>query len=140
MKKLKLLWKILKSINAEQIVTGFLTFVLVAALAFTFIEPSIETYGDALWYCFTVVTTIGFGDLYAVTTLGRILTMVLGLYGIFIIALVPGILISFYTEFLKIKANESTVVFLEKLERLDELSKEELREISNKVKEKKYKL
>lgn len=140
MKKLRLLWKILKSINAEKIVTGFLTFVLVVALAFTFIEPSIETYGDALWYCFTVVTTIGFGDLYAVTTLGRILTIVLGLYGIFIIALVPGILISFYTEFLKIKANESTVVFLEKLERLDELSKEELREISNKVKEKKYKL
>lgn len=140
MKKLKLLWKILKSIGAEKILTGFIGFILIMAGIFTFIEPNIDSYGDALWYCFAVVTTIGFGDLYAVTALGRVLTIILSLYGILIIALIPGVFVSFYMEFLKIKADESMMSFLDKLERLEELSKEELREISEKVKAKKYKI
>lgn len=140
MRKLKLLWKILKSVGAEKILIGFLGFVLIIAGVFTLIEPNMASYGDALWYCFAVVTTIGFGDIYAVTVIGRVLTIILSMYGILIIALIPGVFVSFYMEFLKIKADESMMDFLEKLERLEELPKEELIEISKKVKAKKHKL
>ncbi|MDA3732081.1 potassium channel family protein [Niameybacter massiliensis] len=140
MKKLKLVWKILKSTNADKIVISFFIFILFMGFIFELVEPSINSYGDSLWYCFTVVSTIGFGDFYAVTTLGRLLTVLLSFYGIFVIALIPGIVVSFYMEFMKIKANESTATFLEKLEHLEDLSKEELAEISAKVREKKYKM
>lgn len=140
MKKLKILWKILKSTNADKIVISFIIFINIMAIAFTFVEPSITTYGDGLWYCFTIVSTIGFGDFYAVTTLGRICTIILSLYGILVIALIPGIIVSFYMEFIKQKSDDNISAFLEKLEHLEDLSKEELAEISSKVKSRKYKL
>lgn len=44
----------------------------------------------------SVVTTIGFGDIVVVTTIGRILSVVLGLYGLFIIAIITSIVVNYY--------------------------------------------
>ena len=57
-----------------------------------------------------------------------------------IVALIPGILVSYFIEFNKIKSNESVVAFLDQLEHLDTLSKEKLRELSKKVKNRRYRL
>ena len=62
------------------------------------VEPNITTFWDAMWYCFAVVTTIGFGDLYAITPLGRILTVVLGIYGIVVVAIMTSVIVNFYNE------------------------------------------
>lgn len=140
MKKLRLLWKIFKSVGADKIIVGFVLFILVVAYALKLIEPNITTFEDGIWYCFSVVTTIGFGDYYAVTTLGRGLTMVLGIYGLLVVGLIPGILVSYYLEFTKIKADTSIMNFLDKLEHLDQLDKNELKELSNKIKARKNKI
>ena len=47
---------------------------------------------------------------------------------------------SYFIEFNKIKSKESVVVFLDQLEHLETLSKEELRELSQKVKQRRYRL
>lgn len=140
MKKLRLLWRVFKTTDADKILIGFFGFVLLSAMIFVFVEPEIERYGDGIWYTFAVFTTIGFGDVVAVTPVGRILTILLGLYGIIIVALIPGILVNYYTEVSRIKANSSVAQFLDKLERLPELSKEDLEKISSAVKKKRYKL
>lgn len=136
MKKLKRLWKILKITNVDKMLIGFLLFILGISFVFLAAEPEVKTYGDALWYAFSVITTIGFGDYYAVTAVGRICTVVLGLYGILIVALIPGVVVSYYLEFIQNKMDETAGVFLEKL---DQLSKEELRDISEKIKKGRYK-
>lgn len=140
MKKTKILFKILKLFNIDKIVTSFIGFTFLAALGILLVEPTIHTYGDALWFCFTSVTTIGFGDYTAVTFLGRILIVVNALYGILVIALIPGILVSYFTEIMKMKADESIMVFLDKLEHLPELSTEELYELSIKAKERRIQM
>lgn len=140
MKKLRVLWQVFRSTDADRIILGFVGFVFLIAFILTMVEPSIHTFGDGLWYTFAVFTTIGFGDLVAVTALGRILTIILGLYGILVVALIPGLLVSYYTEINKMRANESVARFLQKLERLPDLSREELAEISAKVKERSYKM
>jgi len=61
-------------------------------------EDSITNIGDGLWYCFAVVTTIGFGDITAVTPIGRILTVILGIYGIIVVAVITSIIVNFYNE------------------------------------------
>ena len=61
-------------------------------------EENIESFPEALWYCFAVVTTIGFGDFVAVTPIGRILTVILGLYGIVVVAVITSIVVNFYNE------------------------------------------
>ena len=44
------------------------------------------------------MTTIGFGDFSAVTPLGRILSVILGIYGIIVVALITSIIVNFYGE------------------------------------------
>lgn len=43
---------------------------------------NITTFGDALWWSATTVTTVGYGDLYPVTTTGRFVAVALMLVGI----------------------------------------------------------
>jgi len=58
----------------------------------------IPSFEDALWYCFAIVTTIGFGDFTAATLTGRAISVVLGLYGIIVVALITSIIVNFYNE------------------------------------------
>lgn len=140
MKKLKLLWSILKRVEADKIFIGFIFFILLISFAIKFVEPGINTYSDSLWYCFAVVTTIGFGDFTVVTPIGKILSVVLSLYGIIIVALIPSIIVGYFMEFNKKNLNESTEIYLEKLENLDKLDKSELKELSDLIKKRRYKL
>lgn len=98
------------------------------------IEPNINSFFDSMWYCFNIITTIGLGDTIAVTVAGKILSVVLSIYAILIIAVIPGVLTSYYIESIKLRSNESMEKFMYDLERLPELSKEELIELSKKVK------
>ena len=61
-------------------------------------EPAIETFGDGLWYSFSVVTTIGFGDKVVVSTISRILSVILGIYGLLVVAVITSIIVNFYNE------------------------------------------
>ena len=79
-------------------------------------------------------TTIGLGDVLATTLVGRVLSIFLSICSILIIAVVPGVITSYYVESTKLRADESSAKFLDDLERLPELSKEEPVELSEKVK------
>lgn len=134
MKKLKLLWGILKKTNAHKIIAGFIVFMLGCALVVLLAEPDIHRYGDALWYCYSVVSTAGFGDIVATTFIGKICSVLLTVYSLFVVAVATGVVVSFYNRCVDKHFEESKEVFLDKLERLPTLSKEELEEISEKAK------
>lgn len=115
-------------------ITSFIGFVLLTEFFNLLVEPGIQSYGDSLQFCFTAVTRIGFGDFTATTLIGRIIIVVIVLYGIIVIALIPGVLVSYFTEIMKMKSDESMMLFLDKLEHLSELSKEELKKQQCKLK------
>ena len=140
MKKIRLACNILKKMNVDKIAVSFFFLIIIASIILARFEPEIKNIWDGLWYCFISFTTIGFGDIVVVTTIGKIITIIVALYGIVLVALITGVLVNYYQEINKIKINESTEVFLDKLERLPDLSKEELKEISQKIKERKYKV
>ena len=64
MKKLRILWGILKRTRADHILLGFILFLLADAAVIRLVEPDIHRYGDALWYCYAVISTAGFGHCY----------------------------------------------------------------------------
>lgn len=88
---------IIKKTYAVEIIYGLVVLITITALALHSIEPNMSI-GDALWYCFALVTTIGFGDVTAVTITGRVLSVILGIYGIIVVALITSIIVNFYNE------------------------------------------
>jgi len=51
---------------------------------------NIETFGDAMWWALTTMTTVGYGDRYPVTTIGRWIAAVMMLAGIALIGTVTA--------------------------------------------------
>ena len=105
--KVKVLFKIILSTYSLEVLFGLLVTIVCFSLVFMTVEPQaadpsatniIRTFPDALWYCFAVVTTIGFGDLTAITPIGRILTVILGMYGLVVVAVITSIVVNFYNE------------------------------------------
>ena len=133
-KRLKVLWTVIKRCHGDKVIYLFVVNVFVVAFLVMLAEPAITSYGDGLWYTLVACTTIGFGDFAAVTLLGRILTIYIAFHEILLFALLPGIMVTYYMEIIHRREQEDLMKFKAVLERLPELSKEELAEISEKVK------
>jgi len=73
-----------------------LTFASLLVLQFESQSPdaNITTGGDAIWWGFVTITTVGYGDFFPVTTLGRITGLFVMLAGIGIIGALASILAS----------------------------------------------
>lgn len=133
MRRLKVLAGILKRTRADKILVGFIVFLFAVAAVIELAEPDINRYGDALWYCYAVISTAGFGDVVAVTFIGKICSVLLTVYAIFVTAIVTGVVVNFYTQMVEMQRKETIAMFMDQLERLPELSREELEGISQKV-------
>ena len=79
------------------VATMAIAYILVSALVIYNVEPeSFETFFDAVYWATISLTTVGYGDIYPVTTIGRIVTMVSSAFGIAIIALPSGVITAGY--------------------------------------------
>lgn len=136
--EIKILWSIVKRCHFEKFLLGFLICFLLGALIVALREPSIHTYREGLWYCFVSCTSIGFGDIVAVTPLGRTVTVVLTIYEIVMIALMSGVVVSHYSEVISQREIMSTTILLDKLEHLSELDHDELVDLQNAIRKMKF--
>ena len=57
-------------------------------------EGNIKNSADAIWWSFVTMTTVGYGDFYPVTTVGRILAAILMSAGIGFFSIVTGLISS----------------------------------------------
>ena len=96
--KLDVLRRIIRKTYAAEILFGMLLLITAFSIVLPNFEMNMDSFGDALWYCFAIVTTIGFGDITAITLPGRILSVILGLYGLIVVALITSIIVNFYSE------------------------------------------
>lgn len=133
MKKFRILKLILVRTHAIDILIGYVAFILAAALIIWLAEPDICTYRDALWYCYAVISTVGFGDVLVTTAVSKVISVVITVYSVFVIAIVTGVVVNFYNQVIQLRQEETLASFLDKLERLPELDPDELRDISEKV-------
>lgn len=81
------------------VATLAIAYVLLSALVVFNVEPeSFNSFFDAIYWATVSLTTVGYGDIYPVSTVGRIVTMVSSVFGIAIIALPSGIITAGYMK------------------------------------------
>ena len=106
--KLNILLNIIRETYVMEILLGLLLMIIACSSIMSTLEPNMENYGDALWYCFALVTTIGFGDISATTLVGRVLSVFLGIYGIVVVAIITSVIVNFYGEMKRNHADDQT--------------------------------
>ncbi len=90
--------KIIRKTYAGEVIFGLLLLMVAFSSVLMIVEDNIHNFWDAMWYCYMLVTTIGFGDITSVTVLGRIISVILGIYGIVVVAILTSIIVNFYIE------------------------------------------
>ena len=84
-----------------------LTLVYVAAVMLYFIEgvwqgrDEFNSIPRALWWSMATLTTVGYGDVYPITTLGRIAAAIIAMAGIGVVALPAGVFASAFSDELR---------------------------------------
>lgn len=133
-RKWRLLRGVLRKTHTYKIIVAFFAVFFLIALIIWLNDPAVHTYRQSIYYCFMIASSVGNGDVIVSTTLARILTMFLSVYSLFAIAIVTGVVVSYYNAFTQMQFKDSIENFTEKLEQLPDLSEDELREISDAVK------
>lgn len=83
-------------------------YVLIAALVVFNVEPdTFNNFFDAIYWASVSLTTVGYGDIYPISTAGRLVTMISSFIGIAIVALPSGIITAGYLQEVKNSEDEN---------------------------------
>ena len=135
MKRLKIMIRVFRETGADTLIGIYLGFFLLCELIFWIVEPGISTYWDALWYCFTVASTVGFGDIVVATRVSRILSMVLSLYSAVTLAIFTGVFVNYFNQLVQLRQKDSLAALADKTDRLPDMSRDELKKLSAQIKQ-----
>ena len=100
-KSFEIIGNVLRRSKESLIAVGMLAsgYILISALIIFNVEPdSFITFFDAIYWATVSLTTVGYGDIYPISTMGRIITMISSIFGIAIVALPAGIITAGYME------------------------------------------
>lgn len=119
--KINVIADIIKKSLVYEILLGLAILVVLCSIYFTLVEVKMTTYVDSLWYSFSLITTIGLGDFSVGTTLGRILSVLLGISGIIVVALFTSVIVNFYNVANKKREEKEMKKIMEKVEEIEEI-------------------
>ncbi len=100
-KSIGIIINVFKKQKESLLVVGGLAvgYILVSALVVYNVEPdTFPKFFDAVYWATVSLTTVGYGDIYAVSTAGKVITMLSSIFGIAIVALPAGIVTAGYMD------------------------------------------
>ncbi len=113
-KSLRLVTDVLAETKSELIITVFFAFVLLLFsstlmyYAENFAQPEkFASIIDSLWWAVATLTTVGYGDVYPITGIGKFLSAIIALIGIGFVALPTGIISSAFIDKVKEQKGEN---------------------------------
>ena len=98
-KSFEIIGNVIKNSKSSLIAVCILAvgYIVISALVIFNVEPeSFYNFFDAIYWATVSLTTVGYGDIYPVTTMGRVITMISSIFGIAIVALPAGIITAGY--------------------------------------------
>lgn len=100
-KSINIIINVFKKQREALLVVGGLAigYIVISALIMFNVEPAtFPSFFDAVYWATVSLTTVGYGDIYAVSTIGKVITMLSSVFGIAIVALPAGIVTAGYME------------------------------------------
>ncbi len=114
-----LLETLFNSRRLRTILAALIFFIFLFGYLFYVSEPDVRNLGDGIWWALVTITTVGYGDITPVTTLGRVVASSLMLLGLGLIATITAIVSAkFIQNFVDHHTNDDV------LEKLDEMQLE----------------
>ena len=114
-----LLETLFNSRRLRTILAALIFFIFLFGYLFYVSEPDVRNLGDGIWWALVTITTVGYGDITPVTTLGRVVASSLMLLGLGLIATITAIVSS---KFIQNFVDHHTIDDV--LEKLDEMQLE----------------
>jgi voltage-gated potassium channel len=110
--------------TATAIVFGAGLLALVGSLAMLDAErndpaASIKTFGDAVWWAFVTMSTVGYGDLYPVTTTGKVVAVMMMVVGVALLGLVSGTIVSALLDKIRGGEEKEVTILLNRIDGLE---------------------
>lgn len=94
-KNFEMIMSVIKKSKDSLIAVGTMAlgYILISALVIFNVEPeSFNSFFEAIYWATVSLTTVGYGDIYPITAIGRVITMFSSILGIAIVALPAGII------------------------------------------------
>lgn len=98
-RSLRIIAEVLRRSKESLLAVGTLAiaFIVISAMIIFNAEPdSFDNYFEALYWATISLTAVGYGDIYPVTTIGRIVAMLSSIFGVAVVALPAGIITAGY--------------------------------------------
>lgn len=84
-----------------------------------------KTFSDALWWSIVTCTTVGYGDISPVTGIGRVVAVILMVFGIGMISMLTGTITTFFSQRYSEKNNTLSDIN-DIIEKMDDTQRQEL--------------
>ncbi len=131
--RLRMVGHIIKDAGLRPLTLAFTCLFALCGLAVFALDPNVGSLGDALWFCYQAISTIGFGDIPVTNVAARAVTVILSLCSIFYLAVITGAVVNACAELAAARRKENLMQFMDQLEHVDELSREELADLAQQV-------
>ena len=120
-----LLETLFNSRRLRTILAALIFFIFLFGYLFYVSEPDVRNLGDGIWWALVTITTVGYGDITPVTTLGRVVASSLMLLGLGLIATITAIVSAkFIQNFVDHHTNDDVLEKLDEMQlELDDLKK-----------------
>ncbi|WP_212733470.1 ion transporter [Sunxiuqinia elliptica] len=96
---LNLIWSVVKEKRSELAVTGFVSVLILLISSFLMYDVESKIQPDkfpnifaTFWWAIATLTTVGYGDVYPITAVGKVISSLIAILGIGIVALPTGII------------------------------------------------
>ena len=122
---LSLLLRVFHNKRLRTVLSLILFFIVLFGFIFFITEPDVKSFSDGLWWALVTITTVGYGDITPMTTIGRLVASALMFLGLGLIASLTAVIsVKFIQSFVDHHTNDDVLEKLEEMQKdIDEIKR-----------------
>lgn len=133
---LKPVYTLLKTNGLEKLLVFAAVLIFLVPIPMIMIEPQIINYNDAIWWAVVTITTVGYGDIYPETGVGRFFAVILMFVGIGIIGTFTSAISAYFASRKQAAEEDHILDIVNSIKKIEKLTAEDHQLIQSYLKKK----